>query len=113
MAIKATIKDGVISLPKGVLRRAHLPENGECQVEVGDHIIELRPLPEQYPSWELPEEKRIEWAYQRYKEVFPNREPNRRLLRLVGLGPRSTPEEQREELYRLMNERYQQKRASR
>ncbi len=58
MAIKATIKDGVISLPKGVLRRAHLPENGECQVEVEDHIIELRPLPEQYPSWELPEESR-------------------------------------------------------
>ena len=58
MAIRATIKDGAICLPKGVLRRAHLPENRDCQVEVGDHIVELRRLPEQYPSWELPEEKR-------------------------------------------------------
>lgn len=55
MAIKTTIKDGTIVLPKEVLRRAHLPENGECQVEVGDHIIKLRPLVEQYPSWELRE----------------------------------------------------------
>ena len=55
MAIKATIKDGVISLPKGVLRRAHLPENREWQVKVEDHIVELRPLPQQYPSWQLPE----------------------------------------------------------
>ena len=52
-------------LPKGVLRRAHPPENGECQVEAGDHIIELRPLPEQYPSWELPEERRIERSTRR------------------------------------------------
>ena len=115
MAVKAAIRDGMIVLPKDALRKAHLPENGECQVEVGERMVRVwwpPNIPEPYSSRELPEEERIAWAYRGYKEVFSDREPKRRLLRLVGLGPRATVEQQREELYSLMNERVEEKRRN-
>lgn len=114
MTVKAAIRDGGIVFPEDVLRKAHFPKNAECLVEVGERVLQLwlpPDVPDPDAAYELPDKERMAWAVRGFKQIFPDREPQRRLLRLVGLGPRATVEEQREELYNLMNERYEEKRG--
>ena len=60
-----------------------------------------------YRNWKpLPEEERVKRAYQEFKQVFPDREPDMELLRLVGTAPPTPVEDDKQILMDAIWEKY-------
>ena len=108
LAIKAKY-DGKVFIPMESIRLKPTSEvivmiqETECEKERGE-IAYGSPA---YRSWKpLPEEERVKTAYQEFKEAFPDHEPDRELLRLVGIVPPTPVEDDKQILMDAIWEEY-------